>query len=75
MWRRTSAAVLDLGEAGIEGDVLIVCHGGVIRSLLGAARGLPLAQAWRVRTPFATLRVQRATPLAVRRWRDCVEVP
>ncbi|HXA28305.1 MAG TPA: histidine phosphatase family protein [Candidatus Angelobacter sp.] len=75
LWRRTAAAVLDLYDAGLDGDVLIVCHGGVIRALLGAARGLPLGQAWRVRTPHAALRIQPATPLAVRRWRDVVAVP
>jgi broad specificity phosphatase PhoE len=75
LWRRTAAAVLDLHHAHPEGDVLIVCHGGVIRALVGAARGLTLAGAWRIRTPHASLRVQRATPLALERWRAVLEVP
>jgi broad specificity phosphatase PhoE len=75
LWQRVSAAVLDLCDAGVDGDVLLVCHGGVIRAALGAARGLGLGEAWRVRTPHASLRVQRATPAAVRRWRSVVSVP
>jgi broad specificity phosphatase PhoE len=75
LWRRTASAALELHDSGLQGDVLVVCHGGVIRALVGAARGLGLAQAWRVRTPHATLRVQRATPLAVQRWRAVVAVP
>jgi broad specificity phosphatase PhoE len=75
LWRRTASAVLDLHDAGLQGDVLVVCHGGVIRALVGAARGLGLAQAWRVRTPHATLRMQRATPPTVQRWRAVVAVP
>jgi broad specificity phosphatase PhoE len=75
LWRRTAAAVLEIHDAGVDGDVLLVCHGGVIRALVGAARGLGVGDAWRVRTPHASLRVQRCTPLAVRRWRDVVAVP
>jgi broad specificity phosphatase PhoE len=75
LWRRTAAAVLDIHRAHPEGDVLVVCHGGVIRSVVGAARGLRLADAWRIRTPYATLRVQPATPLALERWRAVLEVP
>jgi broad specificity phosphatase PhoE len=75
LWHRTAAAVLDLVDSGLDGDVLVVCHGGVIRSIVGAARGLPLGQAWRVRTPHAALRVQPATPLPVQRWRDILAVP
>jgi probable phosphoglycerate mutase len=75
LWRRVSAAALDLCQAGASGDILVVCHGGVIRALLGAARGLGLRDAWRVRTPHASLRVQNATPLALQRWRGVVEVP
>ncbi len=76
LWRRVAAAMLDLhlveGEAG---DVLVVCHGGVIRAALGAARGLGLSEAWKVRVPHAQLRVQRDTPLAVSRWNAVLEVP
>jgi broad specificity phosphatase PhoE len=75
LWRRTATAVLDLHRAHPEGDVLVVCHGGVIRAIVGAARGLSLGDAWRIRTPHAALRVQRATPLALERWRAVLEVP
>ena len=75
LWRRVAAAVLDLHGEGLDGDVLLVCHGGVIRAALGAARGLGPGEAWRVRTPHARLRVQRATDSAVRRWRSVLEVP
>ncbi|HEV7678295.1 MAG TPA: histidine phosphatase family protein [Candidatus Dormibacteraeota bacterium] len=75
LWRRTATAVLDLHRAHSDGDVLIVCHGGVIRAIVGAARGLSLGDAWRIRTPHASLRIQRATPLAVQRWRAVLEVP
>lgn len=75
LWRRVAAALLDLHEEAYGGDVLAVCHGGVIRAALGAARGLGLAEAWRVRTPHATVRVQRVTPLAVSRWHAVLEVP
>lgn len=75
LWRRTAAAVLDLQASALDGDVLLVCHGGVIRAIAGAARGLGLADAWRVRTPHASLRVQRVTPLALARWRAVGEVP
>ena len=75
LWRRVAAALLDLHAEHAEGDVLVVCHGGVIRAALGAARGLGLAEAWKVRTPHATVRVQRATPLAVGRWRAVLEAP
>jgi len=75
LWRRVAAAALDLHDSQRHGDVLVVCHGGVIRALLGAARGLGLDSAWRIRVPHGCIRVQRATPLAVRRWRDVVEVP
>ena len=75
LWRRVAAALLDLHAEHVQGDVLVICHGGVIRAALGAARGLELAEAWKVRTPHAALRVQRATPLAVARWRAAVEVP
>ncbi len=69
LWRRTAAAVLDICDEHQDGDVLVVCHGGVIRAVLGAARGLAVGRAWRIRTPHCALRVQRATPLAVERWR------
>lgn len=72
-WRRVAAAVLDLQRQNQDGDVLVVCHGGVIRATVGAARGLGLGDAWKVRTPHAGLRVQRATPLALSRWRSVVE--
>jgi broad specificity phosphatase PhoE len=75
LWRRVAAAVLDLHAEGHEGDVLVVCHGGVIRAVLGAARGLRLDEAWRVRVPHCGLRVQRATPTALERWRAVLEVP
>jgi ribonuclease H / adenosylcobalamin/alpha-ribazole phosphatase len=75
LWRRVAGAVLDLHAEHRDGDVLVVCHGGVIRAAVGAARGLGLGEAWRVRTPHAELRVQRATPLAVSRWRAVLEVP
>jgi len=75
LWRRVAAAVLDLHSTVDEGDVLVVCHGGVIRAVLGAARGFRLDQAWRVRVPHCGLRVQRCTPLAVARWRAVLEVP
>jgi ribonuclease H / adenosylcobalamin/alpha-ribazole phosphatase len=75
LWRRVAGAVLDLHDEGHRGDVLVVCHGGVIRAALGAARGLGLGDAWRVRTPHAELRVQHATPLAVARWRAVLEAP
>jgi broad specificity phosphatase PhoE len=69
LWRRTAAAVLDICAAHPDGDVLVVCHGGVIRAVVGAARGLALGRAWRIRTPHCALRIQRATPLALERWR------
>lgn len=69
LWRRTAEAVLDLHARGLDGDVLLVCHGGVIRAIVGAARGLGLGRAWRIRTPHAALRIQPATPLALERWR------
>jgi len=69
LWRRTAAAVLDLHERGLGGDVAVVCHGGVIRAVVGAARGLDLGRAWRIRTPHAALRVQPATAVALQRWR------
>ena len=72
-WRRVAAALLDLHREEPDGDVLVVCHGGVIRAAIGAARGLGLGDAWRVRTPHAGLRVQWATPLALSRWRGVVE--
>lgn len=75
LWRRAAAAALDLHASQAGGDVLVVCHGGVIRALLGAARGQGLDSAWRIRVPHGGIRVQRATPLALRRWRDVVEVP
>lgn len=75
LWRRVAAAVLDLHAEGHDGDVLVVCHGGVIRAVLGAARGLRLDEAWRVRVPHCGLRVQRCTPLALARWRAVLEVP
>ena len=75
LWRRVCGALLDIHDEGSDGDVLVVCHGGVIRAALGAARGLGLSDAWRVRTPHARLRVQRATPLAVARWRAVLDVP
>jgi len=40
LWRRVASAMLDLHAEGHDGDVLVVCHGGVIRAVLGAARGL-----------------------------------
>lgn len=75
LWQRVAGAVLDLHAEDHDGDVLVVCHGGVIRAALGAARGLGLSDAWRVHTPHAQLRMQRATPLAVSRWRAVLEVP
>jgi broad specificity phosphatase PhoE len=69
LWRRTAAAVLDLHARGLDGDVVLVCHGGVIRALVGAARGLDVGRAWRIRTLHAALRIQPATPLALERWR------
>jgi broad specificity phosphatase PhoE len=75
LWRRAAAAVLDLHGENHEGDVLVVCHGGVMRAVLGAARGLGLEDAWRLRVPHCGLRVQRATPLAVARWRAVLAVP
>jgi broad specificity phosphatase PhoE len=75
LWRRVAHALLDLHAEGHDGDVLVVCHGGVIRAALGAARGLGLGDAWKVRTPHAELRVQRATPLVVSRWRAVLEAP
>jgi len=75
LWRRAAAAVLDLHDEGLSGDVLVVCHGGVIRALLGAARGFGLAHAWRIQVPHCGLRVQRATPIALARWRAVLEVP
>ena len=75
LWRRVATALLDLHAEHPHGDVLVVCHGGVIRAALGAARGLNVGAAWRVRTPHATLRIQNATPLALARWRAVVEVP
>jgi probable phosphoglycerate mutase len=75
LWRRTATAVLDLHLTHPDGDVLVVCHGGVIRAIVGAARGLSLGDAWRIRTPHASLRLQRATPLALERWRAVLEVP
>jgi len=73
LWRRVAAALLDLHAENHDGDVLVVCHGGVIRAALGAARGLGLSDAWRVHTPHARLRVQHATPLATARWRAVLE--
>jgi probable phosphoglycerate mutase len=75
LWRRASAAALDVCAEFPDGDVLVVCHGGVMRALLGAARGRALADAWRITVPHCGLRVQRATPLAVTRWRGVIEVP
>jgi broad specificity phosphatase PhoE len=75
LWRRTAAAALDYAADHPDGDVLLVCHGGVMRAIVGAARGLGLGDAWRVRTPHAALRLQRATPHALARWRAVVEVP
>ena len=69
LWRRTAAAVLDLHRRGLDGDVVVVCHGGVIRAVVGAARGLDVGRAWRIRTPHAALRIQPATPVALERWR------
>jgi broad specificity phosphatase PhoE len=70
LWRRVATAILDVHHEQPDGDVLVVCHGGVIRAAIGAARGLGLAEAWKVRTPHAGLRVQQATPLALQRWSD-----
>lgn len=75
LWRRAATLVLDLHAEGRHADVLLVCHGGVIRALLGAARGLGLGQAWRIRVPHCGLRVQRAGALAMERWRAVIEVP
>jgi len=69
LWRRTAAAVLDICAGHPDGDVLVVCHGGVIRAVVGVARGLDVGRAWRIRTPHCGLRIQRATPLALERWR------
>jgi broad specificity phosphatase PhoE len=73
LWRRVAAALLDLHAEAFDGDVAVVCHGGVIRAALGAARGLGLADAWRVRTPHAAVRIQRVTPRAISRWRAVLE--
>lgn len=73
LWRRAAAAALDHLRRVPAGDVLLVCHGGVIRALLATARGLDIAESWRVHTVHGGLRSRRATGATLTRWRHAAE--
>lgn len=56
-------AVAALGElAGLEGNVLVVAHGGVNRSLLCHALGLDLTRLFRLEQGYCRLNILKITP-------------
>jgi len=66
---RVLAAALDLAAAHRgPGDVLVVCHGGPIRTLVGTARGLAPLGGWHIGTAHGTVRTVRVGPVTLRRW-------
>ncbi|MDX1655209.1 MAG: alpha-ribazole phosphatase family protein [Candidatus Competibacteraceae bacterium] len=52
---RVTVAWEELVEQQAGGHLLVVCHGGIIRVVLGHILEMPLARLWRLAVPYASL--------------------
>jgi alpha-ribazole phosphatase/probable phosphoglycerate mutase len=57
MVKRTVTAVKKIVESHSKGSVLLVSHGGVIRSIVGTVLGMDLNKYWRLRQDNACLNI------------------
>lgn len=57
MVKRTTAAVKKIVESHQKGRVVLVSHGGVIRSVVGTVLGMDLNKYWRLRQDNACLNI------------------
>ena len=57
MAQRTMATVQEIYTRHREGQVLVVAHGGTIRSIIGSVLGLDLNQYWRLRQDNTALNI------------------
>jgi ribonuclease H / adenosylcobalamin/alpha-ribazole phosphatase len=71
---RVAAAMLDLAGGG-NGDVVVVSHGGPVRTAVALARGLGDAELGQVRAPLGGIRVVRLTPGPLERLRAAAVPP
>jgi alpha-ribazole phosphatase len=57
MIKRTISAVRTIVESHSEGSIVVVSHGGVIRSLVGTVLGMDMNKYWRLRLDNACLNI------------------
>lgn len=55
--KRTVAAVKKIVENHVQGNVILVSHGGVIRSVVGTVLGMDMNKYWRLRQDNACLNI------------------
>ena len=57
MVKRTVTVVKNIVESRSGGNILLVTHGGVIRSVVGTVLGMDLNEHWRLRQDNASLNI------------------